>query len=45
MLTRLRSRRRERAAKRRAKLAARRSVATRMESAPKILDHGPGGHG
>ena len=45
MLRRLRIWRRERAAGRRARLAARRSVATRMEKAPKILDHGPGGHG
>lgn len=45
MLTRFRTWRRERRAKRRAKLVARGTVASRMNGRPKNLSHGPGGHG
>jgi hypothetical protein len=45
MLTRLKAWRRERRAKRRTELAAHGSVESRMKRRPKILSHGPGGHG
>ena len=45
MLARFKAWRRERRAKRRAELAARGTIESRMKKAPKNLSHGPGGHG